>query len=65
MMFTGETHSCRCFQVAEARREADEKRTAKYAKMERQREEVRQNIREKVNINLVPPGIAVCPRSTV
>ncbi len=36
------------FQVAEARREADEKRNAKYAKMERQREEVRQNIREKV-----------------
>ncbi len=35
-------------QVAEARREADEKRNAKYAKMERQREEVRQNIREKV-----------------
>ncbi|CAF4992710.1 unnamed protein product, partial [Rotaria socialis] len=33
--------------VAEARREADEKRNAKYAKMERQREEVRQNIREK------------------
>lgn len=52
-MFTGETRSCRCFQVAEARREADEKRTAKYAKMERQREEVRQNIREKVIINLV------------
>jgi len=37
-------------EVAEARREADEKRTAKYAKMERQREEVRQNIREKYNI---------------
>ena len=36
------------FQVAEARREADERRNAKYAKMERQREEVRQNIREKV-----------------
>ncbi|CAF0915654.1 unnamed protein product [Adineta steineri] len=36
--------------VAEARREADEKRTAKYAKMERQREEVRQGIREKYNI---------------
>ncbi|CAF3303170.1 unnamed protein product [Rotaria socialis] len=36
--------------VAEARREADEKRNAKYAKMERQREEVRQNIREKYNI---------------
>ena len=35
--------------MAEARREADEKRNAKYAKMERQREEVRQNIREKVN----------------
>lgn len=38
-------------QVAEARREADEKRNAKYAKMERQREEVRQNIREKVFLN--------------
>ncbi|CAF0754782.1 unnamed protein product [Rotaria sp. Silwood1] len=37
-------------EVAEARREADEKRNAKYAKMERQREEVRQNIREKYNI---------------
>ncbi|CAF0905299.1 unnamed protein product [Adineta steineri] len=37
-------------EVAEARREADEKRTAKYAKMERQREEVRQGIREKYNI---------------
>ncbi|CAF0892573.1 unnamed protein product [Rotaria sordida] len=36
--------------LAEARREADEKRNAKYAKMERQREEVRQNIREKYNI---------------
>jgi thermostable 8-oxoguanine DNA glycosylase len=35
--------------VAEARREAEEKRDAKYAKMERQREEVRQTIREKVN----------------
>ncbi|CAF1281506.1 unnamed protein product [Adineta ricciae] len=36
--------------VAEARREAEEKRDAKYAKMERQREEVRQGIREKYNI---------------
>ena len=36
------------FQVAEARREAEEKRDAKYAKMERQREEIRQGIREKV-----------------
>lgn len=35
-------------QVAEARREAEEKRDAKYAKMERQREEIRQGIREKV-----------------
>jgi len=38
--------------VAEARREAEEKRDAKYAKMERQREEVRQGIREKVNVIL-------------
>lgn len=36
--------------MAEARREAEEKRDAKYAKMERQREEVRQAIREKVNL---------------
>ncbi|CAF0920369.1 unnamed protein product [Rotaria sordida] len=36
--------------VTEARREAEEKRDAKYAKMERQREEVRQSIREKYNI---------------
>ena len=35
--------------MAEARREAEEKRDAKYAKMERQREEVRQGIREKVS----------------
>ncbi|CAF0920957.1 unnamed protein product [Didymodactylos carnosus] len=39
----------RCL-IAEARREADEKRKAKYAKMERQREEVRQQIRDKYNI---------------
>lgn len=39
---------CFSLQVAEARREAEEKRDAKYAKMERQREEVRQGIREKV-----------------
>ncbi|CAF0920349.1 unnamed protein product [Rotaria sordida] len=37
-------------EVTEARREAEEKRDAKYAKMERQREEVRQSIREKYNI---------------
>ena len=40
---------CGSFQVAEARREAEEKRDAKYAKMERQREDVRQGIREKVS----------------
>ncbi|CAF2391433.1 unnamed protein product [Rotaria sp. Silwood2] len=42
-------------EVTEARREADEKRNAKYAKMERQREEVRQNIREKKKEESVPP----------
>ncbi|CAF0828281.1 unnamed protein product [Adineta ricciae] len=51
-------------EVAEARREADEKRNAKYAKMERQREEVRQNIREKYNIKKkeepLPPVPAPC-----
>ncbi|CAF0962234.1 unnamed protein product [Adineta steineri] len=47
--------------VAEARREAEEKRDAKYAKMERQREEVRQGIREKYNIKKKEEEIALPP----
>jgi len=48
-------------EIAEARREADEKRTAKYAKMERQREEVRQGIRDKYNIKKKEDPIAALP----
>ncbi|CAF3370721.1 unnamed protein product [Rotaria sp. Silwood1] len=47
--------------VAEARREAEEKRDAKYAKMERQREEVRQAIREKYNIKKKEESVALPP----
>jgi len=48
-------------EIAEARREADEKRTAKYAKMERQREEVRQGIRDKYNIKKKEDPAAALP----
>ncbi|UJR10209.1 hypothetical protein I4U23_014423 [Adineta vaga] len=48
-------------EVAEARREAEEKRDAKYAKMERQREEVRQGIREKYNIKKKEEACALPP----
>ncbi|CAF3418823.1 unnamed protein product [Rotaria socialis] len=48
-------------EVAEARREAEEKRDAKYAKMERQREEVRQTIREKYNIKKKEEAISLPP----
>ncbi|CAF1096926.1 unnamed protein product [Adineta steineri] len=48
-------------EVAEARREAEEKRDAKYAKMERQREDVRQGIREKYNIKKKEEEIALPP----
>ncbi|CAF1620190.1 unnamed protein product [Rotaria magnacalcarata] len=48
-------------EVAEARREAEEKRDAKYAKMERQREEVRQTIREKYNIKKKEEAIPLPP----
>ncbi|CAF0821077.1 unnamed protein product [Rotaria sp. Silwood1] len=48
-------------EVAEARREAEEKRDAKYAKMERQREEVRQAIREKYNIKKKEESVALPP----
>ncbi|CAF1299868.1 unnamed protein product [Didymodactylos carnosus] len=47
--------------IAEARREADEKRKAKYAKMERQREEVRQQIRDKYNIKKKEEPVAQIP----
>ena len=46
-------------QVLEARREEEERRRQKYAKMENEREKVRQNIRDKYNIKkqeeVLPP----------